>query len=253
MFAKKTPHIWSPAIHRLNPHIKQFLPFVQASLIRGLTAFQNKEKTYRASKVEWYAQRVQARTAEIDNCFAGMRLSLEYLRMRDYPNSEHLFSVHHAFHAENFLLRLTGVVDRSYLLAGTTIGMKDRDIENLGGKKRILRKLSTMSPSSCDVLARMEAACEPLRRARNKVAHQAGFSARHLVLLQSIESLEARSHPITQLTDLVPYEDIQDAVLAESFDQFEPVTVTLDGLVKDLIDSFSRLYSCALGSAGSCI
>jgi len=128
--------------------------------------------------------------------------------------------------------------------------MKDKEIENLGGNKRVLRRLSTMSPASCDVLTRMEAVCMPLRQPRNKVAHQAGFSVRHFVLLQAIENLEAQSHPINQLTDLVSYEDIQDAVIAESFDQFAAITVGLDGLVKDLIDSFSPLYACALGSAG---
>lgn len=78
------------------------------------------------------------------------------------PNIKQLFPLvsaslqHHTFHIENFLLRLTSVIDRSYLLAGSTMLMENSKIERLGGNRNVHKELSTFSPRTLDILKSME-------------------------------------------------------------------------------------------------
>src|SRR5690606_31454515 len=117
-----------------------------------------------------------------------------------YKNSRYTFSEHHALHIENFLLRLTSVVDRSYLLAGSTMLMENSKIERRGGNGRVYKELKDFSPSSDDLLKNMEDAIDHLREPRNKVAHQAGFSSKNLCILQAIDNSKIESISIKQIT-----------------------------------------------------
>ncbi|MCK9698671.1 hypothetical protein [Pseudomonas syringae] len=105
-------------MHSENPNIKQLFSLVTASLFKGLSALSKGDQTYNASAMEQYAQDVFNRVAEIDNSFKNIDIAIECLSKKTYADSKYNFSEHHTFHIENFLLRLTSVVDRSYLLAG---------------------------------------------------------------------------------------------------------------------------------------
>ncbi|WP_136477127.1 Cthe_2314 family HEPN domain-containing protein [Pseudomonas sp. DG56-2] len=228
------------AIHSQNESIKKLFPMVAASLAKGLTAYSSGEKTYKASALEFYSQEIFARVSEIDNAFKNLRIAMEYLGKNDYAPSDYNFSEHHAFHAENFLLRLTSVVDRSHLLAGSTMLMENSKIEKLGGNRKIHEKLESFSPKSFDILNEMKKAIDHLRSHRNQVAHQAGFSNSNLCILQAIEGATTESMSIT---NIMSYEDIKGLVITDSLKEFENVLSTLDGLVTDLINSFSFIYT----------
>jgi hypothetical protein len=199
----------SIAIHSENPNIKQLFALVTASLAKGLSALSSGESTYNASAIEKYSQDIFERTAEIDNAFKNINITLEYLNKSTYTDSKYSFSEHHALHIENFLLRLTSVVDRSYLLAGSTMLMENSQIEKLGGNKKVHKELSTFSPASYEVLNKMENAIDHLRAPRNKVAHQAGFSSKNLCILQAIENSKAESISIKKITDIMSYDEIK--------------------------------------------
>jgi len=233
---------WSSAVHSEHPKIKQFFPLVTESLTKGLAALSNGDSSYEAPAIEVYAQEVFSRVSEIDNAFKNMSISIEYLKKTDHPGSGYSFSEHHAFHIENFLLRLTGVVDRSYLLAGSTMLMENSKIEKLGGKRTVHKELKSFSPCSVEILNRMEGAIDHLRTSRNKVAHQAGFSSKNLSVLQTIENSESDFISVRQITEIMSYEKIKDVVIEESVDQFDAVIPIMDGLVKELIDSLSFVY-----------
>lgn len=231
------------AIHSQNESIKKLFPMVTASLAKGLKALSSGDKTYRASAIEFYSQEVFARVSEIDNSFKTLRITLEYLGKKDYTPSDFNFSEHHAFHAENFLLRLTSIVDRSHLLAGSTMLMENSKIEKLGGNRKIHEKLESFSPKSFDILSEMQTAIDHLRSHRNKIAHQAGYSSKNLCILQAIEGATAESMSITNITNIMSYEEIKDLVIADSLNEFESVLSTLDDLVTALINSFSFIYT----------
>jgi hypothetical protein len=216
---------------------------VTASLAKGLSALSNGKSTYHASPIEQYSQDVFARAAEIDNAFKNINITLEYLARKTYLDSKYSFSEHHAFHAENFLLRLTSVVDRSYLLAGSTMLMENSKIERLGGNKIIHKELSNFSPESFAILKRMEDTISHLRTPRNKVAHQAGFSNKNLCILQAIENSILESIPVNEITDIMSYDKIKDVVIADSIERIQEVSLALDASVEALINSFSFVYS----------
>lgn len=229
-------------MHSEHPKIKQFFPLVTESLSKGLKALSNGDNSYEASAIEKYAQEVFCRVSEIDNAFKSMSITIEYLKQKNYEKSEYNFSEHHAFHIENFLLRLTSVVDRAYLLAGSTMLMENQKIEKLGGKHKIHKEIIDFSTNSEEILNKMEDTIDHLRTPRNKVAHQAGFSSKNLCVLQTIENSESESISIRQITDIMSYEQIKDVVISESIDQFETALPIMDGLVKDLIESLSFVY-----------
>jgi hypothetical protein len=233
----------SIAIHSENPNIKQLFALVTASLAKGLSALSSGESTYNASAIEKYSQDIFERTAEIDNAFKNINITLEYLNKSTYTDSKYSFSEHHALHIENFLLRLTSVVDRSYLLAGSTMLMENSQIEKLGGNKKVHKELSTFSPASYEVLNKMENAIDHLRAPRNKVAHQAGFSSKNLCILQAIENSKAESISIKKITDIMSYDEIKEIVIADSLEKFQSASSVLDGLVTELINSLSFVYS----------
>tara|TARA_B110000211_G_C14040065_1_gene536364 strand:+ start:853 stop:1593 length:741 start_codon:yes stop_codon:yes gene_type:complete len=230
-------------IHSENPNIKQLSPLVTGSLSKAMSALSKGNNSYRASPLEIYAQDVFSRVSEIDNAFKNMRITIEYLRKTSYNNSGYNFSEHHAFHIENFLLRLTSVVDRSYLLAGSTMLMENEKIEKMGGNGKVTKKLVNFSPTSNTILKTMEETIEHLRLPRNKVAHQAGFSSKNLCVLQIIENAKGESISVKQITDIMTYDEIKNVVIEESIEQYENVLPLIDNLVKELIDSLSFVYT----------
>lgn len=230
-------------MHSENPNIKQLFSLVTASLFKGLSALSKGDQTYNASAMEQYAQDVFDRVAEIDNSFKNIDIAIEYLSKKTYADSKYNFSEHHTFHIENFLLRLTSVVDRSYLLAGSTMLMENSKIEQLGGNRKVHKELSTFSPRSLDILKSMESAIEHLRAPRNKVAHQAGFFSKNLCVLQTIENSRSEAISTKKITDIMSYDEIKDLVIADSLEQFKSIPLILDGLVAELINSLSFVYS----------
>ncbi|WGI26069.1 hypothetical protein QEN58_03150 [Halomonas alkaliantarctica] len=229
-------------MHSENPKIKQLFPLVTKSLTRGLTSLANGGGSYEASAIEIYAQEVFSRVFEIDNAFKNMSIAIECLKQKEYPGSSYSFSENHAFHIENFLLRLTGVVDRSYLLAGSTMLMENNKIEKLGGKRKVYKELEIFSPCSVEILKKMEGAIDHLRYPRNKVAHQAGFSSKNLSVLQAIENSDPESISVRKITDIMSYEKIKDVVIGESVEKYESVIPSMSSLVKELIESLSLVY-----------
>lgn len=230
-------------MHSENPNIKQLFSLVTTSIFKGLSALSKRDKTYNASAMEQYAQDIFDRVAEIDNSFINIDITIEYLSKKTYADSEYNFSEHHTFDIENFLLRLTSVVDRSYLLTGSTMLMENSKIEQLGGNRKVYKELSAFSPRSVDILISMERAIEHLRGPRNKVAHQAGFFSKNLCVLQTIENSRSEAISTKKITDIMSYDEIKDLVIADSLEQFKSIPLILDGLVTELINSLSFVYS----------
>ncbi|WP_296237311.1 Cthe_2314 family HEPN domain-containing protein [Psychrobacter sp. UBA5136] len=235
-------------LHTENPNIKQFFPLVTDSLAKGMDALSNGDSNYNASSIEIYAQTIFSRVYEIDNALKNMSITMEYLRKKNYEDSEYNFSEHHAHHIENFLLRLTSVVDRSYKLAGSTIMMESEQIEKQGSNEKIYKKLLGISQASATILENMRDTIKDLRTPRNKVAHQAGFSSKNLCVLQAIENAGIESISVKEITDIMSYDKIKEVVSHESIEQYESVLLAIDKLVTDLINSLPFLYTDLLQS-----
>lgn len=229
-------------MHSENPNLKQLIALVATPVAKGLSALSNGENTYPVSAIEKYALDVFMRVHEIDNSFKSMNITLEYLKKKTYTNSKHAFSEHHTLHFENFLLRLTSVIDRCSLLAGSTMFMGNSTIERLGGKRKIDDQLKNFSPLSYGILNRMRDTINNERESRNKIAHQSGHSSKNLCALQAIEDSSADSILVKEITELMSYDEIKDQVIQDSVIRFQILYSTLDSLVTELINSFSFVY-----------
>lgn len=221
---------------------------VAKSLKEALSAETNGDKTYTLSAMEQYSQNIFSRVYEIDNAFKNMSIALEYLGKKTYSDSEYKFSEHHAFHIENFLLRLTSIVDRSHLLAGSTMLMENSKIERLGGNKKVYKELIDFSSVSAEILDKMSVTVKSLRDTRNKVAHQSGYSSRNLSVLQTIENAELESLSVKEITDIMSYDEIKNIVIDDAIQPFKDVLSAIDSLVKELINSLSFVYTGLLES-----
>ncbi len=229
--------------HTENPNIKQFFPLVTESLSKGMTALSDGDNSYGASTIEIYAQNIFSRAYEIDNALKNISITMEYLRQKTYEDSKFSFSEIHAHHIENFLLRLTSVIDRSYLLAGSTLLIPDTEIEKLGGNRKISKELLKISPESAAILDRMRNTIDNLRIPRNKVAHQAGFSSNNLCVLKAVENSEIESVSAKKITDIMSYDKIKEVVSDQSIEQYQLILSEIDILVTELIDSLSSIYT----------
>nr|WP_024593797.1 Cthe_2314 family HEPN domain-containing protein [Pseudoalteromonas sp. TB13] len=236
-------------MHSENIHIKQLFHLVTNSLSKILTEMKEGNTTHSATAIEVHAQNIFSRVAEIDNAFKNLSITLEYLKKTDYADSKYNFSEHHTFHIENFLLKLISIIDRSYLLAGSTMSMENHKIERLGGNKKVYKKLTDFSAESAGILNKMSDAAEELRATRNKVAHQSGYSSKNITVLQTIEIAETESICVKEITDIMSYEEIKDIVIGDAIESFSEITLTMDLLVKELIDSLSFVYTGLVDSA----
>jgi hypothetical protein len=228
-------------VHSQNPHLAGFFPLVVKTLSRGAEALQNGQNEYTASEIERYALNIFSRVFAIDNAFKNIELTLEYLQRKSYQNTRFEYSEHHTFHVENFLLRITSIVDRCYLLAGSTMLMASNKIEKLGGNKLIMKELKNFSPSSAEIICKMDETISSLKKERNIVAHQNGFHSKNLSVIEAIENAELASH-VEQITDIVPLEKIKDILIDDSVGKFKEITNIIDKLVCELINSFSFAY-----------
>ena len=226
--------------HSDNKNIKALYLQTTEYLLSGLNGIQNEEQTFPVSEKQKYAHDVCARVFEIDNAFQNLDLTIEYLKISVYPESEFDFSAHHSFHVENFLLRLTSVVDRCYLLAGSTVLLANKSIENNGGNREVLRELKTISPNGVKILGDLEKAIKPLRPLRNQVAHNNGYTNKNLLAVSMIGN--STDDIKEKFTEIMSIESLKEIVINDSISLLEPILPIVNGLVTDLINELAKVY-----------
>ncbi|HCE4579465.1 TPA: hypothetical protein NGR93_004450 [Vibrio parahaemolyticus] len=205
-----------------------------------MEAQQNEKVSVNVSEKQKYAHEIYARVMEIDNAFKALNLSLEYLEKDKFDDSKFELSDHYAFHAENFLLRLTSVVDRSHLFAGTSVLLNKNLMERIGGNKYVLEHMQKNCPQTAVVLQKLNESVSKLRTRRNKVAHQEGFSSKNLVVIQAMENDEGNF--LSEVSKIMAPEKIRALVREEISSDFKPVVVEMKNLVSELIDSLAPIY-----------
>ncbi|WP_318464086.1 Cthe_2314 family HEPN domain-containing protein [Photobacterium leiognathi] len=205
-----------------------------------LKAQQNGHVSVEVSEKQKYAHDIYARVMEIDNAFKALNLSLEYLEKDKFDNSEFELSDHYAFHAENFLLRLTSVVDRCHLFAGTSVLLDKSLMERIGGNRYVYDHMLKNFPQTAAVLQKLNKSVSKLRTRRNKVAHQEGVSSQNLVVIQAMENDEENF--LSEVSQIMDPEKIRTLVREEISSDFKPVVVEMKNLVSELIDSLAPIY-----------
>ncbi|MBC7007053.1 hypothetical protein BIZ38_01165 [Pseudoalteromonas sp. BZK2] len=205
-----------------------------------LEAQENGQASAKVTEKQKYAHDVYARVLEIDNAFKTLSLSLEYLGKDKFDDSNFDLSEHYAFHAENFLLRLTSVVDRCHLFVGTAVLLDKNLMERLGGNKFVFEHMRENYPKTAEFLKKLNKSVSTLRAARNRIAHQEGFSSKNLIVIQVMESDEGNF--VSEVSKIMAPEKITALVREEISSDFKPVVREMQNLVSKLIDSLAVYY-----------
>nr|WP_319537159.1 Cthe_2314 family HEPN domain-containing protein [uncultured Vibrio sp.] len=223
-----------------NKNIQILYKYAAEYLLGGLSAIEASESSFHATEVQKYSHDLVSRAAEIDNAFESLKISIEFLKKRDFPDSKFDFISIHSYHIENFLLRLTTIIDRCHLFAGTTLLLKNKEIEKNGGNRIVMKELKGFSPQSVSTLKKMDKVVGKLRKHRNKIAHQAGYSSKNLIALHIYET--ANDEFKSKFKEVMPFEELKEVVIDETENLLTPIVPKLHRLVDEFIDSLAFVF-----------
>ena len=165
------------------------LPHMKAYALKGLHEYETGQNggKFSATALEQYSAQVLERVDALDSCISSLRLALSFIEDLDRTHSSvvELYRYHH----ENFLLRLTGVVDRAHRLVGASLEMGAKDLEKVGSNTLVERAVVTDYPEVHRALKKLADAVAAHKNDRNMVAHSAAYSTRELGLFTAITTM----------------------------------------------------------------
>lgn len=182
-----------------HPVLKPLGPHLQIYATKGLREAQSGGNTFRATPLESYAANIFERVGELDSCVESMRLALFFIL--DLAKTSEPKTEVYKYHYENFILRLTGVVDRAYCLVGVSMGLKPKTFEKIGGNKAVAKSLRPNHQTILDCLECIAEVSSKKKILRNDIAHSKAFSSRELGLFSAIEIL---NYPSAETAEVVP-------------------------------------------------
>lgn len=167
--------------------LKLLLPHFRECVQKGLNVMKLGGQKYTASPVEIYAANVFEKVGELDNCIKSLRLAIAFIL--DISVETPKVADVYRYHYENFVLRLTGIVDRTHLLVGASLCLKPEKYEKLGGNNFVSKRVVTEHPHIHKWLENIALVVSDYKLTRNKIAHSNEFSSRELGLFTAIEFL----------------------------------------------------------------
>lgn len=177
------------------------LPHLQSYVLKGLQEVKLSGGSFKATDKEIYAANVLERVGELDNSVKSLRLAMSFVL--DLNNTQDDAPDLYRYHYENFLLRLTGIVDRAHRLVGTSLGLDSSKLENIGANQFVAKTLLSDYPKLYECLNRLTATAAKHKTSRNEVAHSKAFSSRELGLFSAVVSLDFEMGDKSQINELM--------------------------------------------------
>ncbi len=181
--------------------LKAFLPYLKTYVQKGLQEVKLKGEPFKATEKEFYAANVFERVGELDNSVETLRLALSFIL--DLKNTHEDAPVVYRYHYENFLLRLTGIVDRAHRLVGASLLLDPSRIEKIGANAFVAKSIAVDYPEVHRCLKTLDATAAKHKTLRNEVAHSKAFSTRELGLFSAIVSLNLDMGDRTGINNLM--------------------------------------------------
>lgn len=183
--------------------LTRFLPHLQSYMLKGLQEVKVKGngRRFKATKKETYAANMFERVGELDNSVKSLRLAIGFVL--DLKNTHEDAPDVYRYHYENFLLRLTGLVDRAYRLVGVSLLLSPSKLERLGANEFVTKSVASDYPELHECLKRLTAAVAKQKTSRNEAAHSKAFSTRELGLFSAVASLNVDVGCKTQINELM--------------------------------------------------
>ena len=217
-----------------HPALTRFAPHLQSYARKGLQELKNGGKQFKATAIETYAASVFERVGEIDNSVKSLRLALGFIL--ELRSSHQEASDIYRYHYENLLLRVTGIVDRAYLLVGTSLSLSHSRLERNGAIKFVNASVSSRHPELLEPLQELVALAATRRTARNEVAHSKAFSTRELGLLSAVSSLRI------EVDNKDEFNELMDAYFSQSSEDLALLVANMVTGIEVLLHALKPIY-----------
>lgn len=170
--------------------VQPLLPYLREYTIKGLHELERQENggKFKATDKQSYAAQVMERVDALENCIRSLRLAMNFILDldKDHPDATYLYQ----YHYENFLLRLTGIVDRAYRLVGTSLCLDPVKLDKISANNFVAKAVVTDYTDLHRVLMMLSDAVALHKTTRNSVAHSATYTSRELGLFTAVTSLK---------------------------------------------------------------
>jgi len=225
-------------VHILHPYLSSYV----RKMIKVTEGAEGIQIYYK----EHYARSVFSRAVALQNAYDTLNLSIEYLDRADFASSSFDFEKHYQYHLEHFYLSVFGIIDRCYLLVGTSIMLTDSEIDKLGSVRTIESRLGQLESCSkiLDALRILKLNQENLRATRNAIAHKNGFTNDHIEALEffSIASDFQSKFPDEFKLDEAE-EIIRNGLKKKTKKEIDLIHTTLKSDVENVFHNLEFLYN----------
>lgn len=224
-----------------HPSMKLVLDVSQRVLPKMLTNLTNNNNDHRTTPEEAIALEVLGRVDAIDRGLASMELALQGLVEESTKEEPELKQV--IYHQENYLLRLTGIYDRTMRMTGVLIGMNSKNVDQMQGNRNVRRQLERLKRS--EIIQRLDEfyeLLEPYRGIRNKVAHSEEISSREYSIISAINSMDEMKEYRPIVRDLL-IQTIQDLL-----NTFNLLKMQINNLITGLMEMLLMDEDCPINS-----
>lgn len=196
--------------------------------------------------VENYSKSVISRAVALQNGFETLKISTEYLGKNQFSPSEFDFNEHYTYHLESFYLTLFSIIDRCYLLVGTSILLKDKDIECINGKgaiEKALKKLVQL-PNLLKSIKSLNKNAKEFKKTRHQIAHIKGYSNDHLELLSYLQIAPNISSILSTNQTAEKIEvTLKDGLIKKTNESIKKTTSILENDINNIFSELSIIYS----------
>lgn len=177
------------------------MPYLQSYFLKGLQEVKPNGGQFKATEKEAYAANVFERVGELDNAVKSLRLAMCFAM--DVKNTYEDAPEVYRYHYENFLLRLTGLVDRAHRLVGVSLLLSPSKLKKIGANEFVAKSIASEYPELLECLKKLATIAAKHKTSRNEVAHSTAFSTRELGLFSSVVSLNLKVGDNTQINELM--------------------------------------------------
>ncbi|MBN3197518.1 hypothetical protein H5A20_02210 [Pectobacterium brasiliense] len=223
----------------LRPHLHSYISKVNNKEIG------NSEVNF--LETEHYAKLIFSRAIAVQNAYEHLKLSIEYLEKGDFPASKFDFKDHHKYHLECFYISLFSVIDRCYLLVGSSILFDESQIENIKGKELINKRLKSETHLSnvLKSLNTLNSNVNKFKKIRNKITHNNSFSNEHLEILGFLKIIPDISSKMLESVSLNDAEmNIKEELMKKTKVEVDSVKCNLEADLNRVFQELHIIY-CA--------
>lgn len=221
-----------------------FLPHARQFLIKGLAEFETKQNggKFSATDQERYTARVMERVDALDSCVQSLRLAMCFILDLNKDATDAMAV--YRYHYENFLLRLTGVVDRAHRLVGVSLELDAGKLNSIGSNPFVMKAVMTDHPALHGALKGLSDAVAAHKDARNAVAHSEAYSSRVLSTIAAATMVE-------QDLDLggIDLKELAKHHFAEGGASLARLIAEMVSGVEALLDALEPIFVAKLGDA----